>query len=107
MDSYPRLPRGHCALLGFISVLALLASCRVPPPTIEQVLRLGYLTPEQAYESWRTAIQGNLLVEEYRSLSKDWRKRNGDGVVGVSLFTYSEARDSYLEQYPLARLAFR
>jgi len=90
-------------------VLALSASCRVPPPTLDQVLRLGYLTPEQAYESWRTAVQGELLVEEYGSLSKGWRQRNGNGDSrgGVSLFAYSEVRDWYLEQYPLARLAFR
>lgn len=95
------------ALIGLALVSGLAPGCRVPPPTLEQVLQLGYLTPEQAYESWRTAIQGNLLVEEYQSLSKDWRRRNGDGVVGVSLFGYSEVRDFVLEQRPHLRLALK
>lgn len=59
-------------------------------------MQFGYLTPEQAYESWRTAIQGEYLVQEYECLSKDWRLRNGK----VSLSTYSEIRDSVLEQNP-------
>jgi hypothetical protein len=102
-----RPPRAHVALISFSLVSTLAAGCRVPPPTLQQVLQLGYLTPEQAYESWRTAIQGNLLVEEYRCLSKGWRRRNGDGVGGVSLFAYSEVRDAHLEAEPLLRLALK
>jgi len=39
--------------------------CRVPPRTIQQGLDYGFQAPEQAFESWRTTVQGNLLAKEY------------------------------------------
>lgn len=87
---------GPCLVL-----LLLLAGCKVPAPTVRQGLDYGFRTPEQTFRSWRTAVQGDLLVEEYKTLSKSWRARNG----GTSLFTYSEARDTVLERYPQLRWA--
>jgi hypothetical protein len=88
--------RGRC-----LALLLLLAGCKVPEPTVRQGLDYGFRTPEQTFRSWRTAVQGDLLVEEYKTLSKSWRARNG----GTSLFTYSEARDTVLERYPQLRWA--
>jgi len=68
---------------------------------VRQGLDYGFRTPEQTFRSWRTAVQGDLLVEEYKTLSKGWKARNG----GVSLFNYSEARDSVLEETPQLRWA--
>lgn len=85
----------------WLGLLLLLAGCNVPAPTVRQGLDYGFRTPEQTFRSWRTAVQGDLLVEEYKTLSKSWRARNG----GTSLFTYSEARDTVLERYPQLRWA--
>jgi len=88
-------------LLAVLGLLLTLAGCRIPEPTVRQGLDYGFRTPEQAFRSWRTAVQGDLLVEEYKTLSKGWRARNGN----VSLFDYSEARDAILERYPQLRWA--
>jgi hypothetical protein len=102
---------GRCAAVGrrrrasaggaWLASLLLIAGCQVPAPTVRQGLDYGFRTPEQTFRSWRTAVQGDLLVEEYKTLSKSWRSRNG----GTSLFTYSEARDTVLERYPQLRWA--
>lgn len=70
----------------------------MPAPTVLQGLEFGFRTPVQTFRSWRTAVQGNLLAEEYRSLSKGFRQ-------GMSLFDYSEARDALLEETPHLRWA--
>jgi hypothetical protein len=89
----------RAASLCLVGLAALLSACHVPPPTREQVMQLGYLTPEQTYETWRTAVQGEYLVQEYECLSKDYRSRNGN----LSLSTYSEVRDAILEEKPWLR----
>lgn len=87
--------------LGFLGLVFAVAGCRVPQPTIRQGLDFGFRTPKQAFQSWRTAVQGDLLAEEYRCFSRGWRARNG----GTSLLQYSEARDAILEKYPQLRWA--
>lgn len=82
-----------------LGLLCTLVGCKVPAPSVRQGLDYGFRTPEQTFRSWRTAVQGDLLVEEYKTLSKGWKARNG----GVSLFTYSEARDVVLEAIPQLR----
>ncbi|MEZ6013689.1 MAG: hypothetical protein R3F49_01130 [Planctomycetota bacterium] len=82
-----------------LGLIVLLVGCTVPAPTVRQGLDYGFRTPEQTFRSWRTAVQGDLLVEEYKTLSKGWRAKNG----GASLFAYSEARDTVLEKYPQLR----
>jgi hypothetical protein len=95
-------PRRRPLVKGLrLGLLLLVAGCQVPEPTVRQGLDYGFRTPEQTFRSWRTAVQGDLLVEEYKTLSKSWRARNG----GTSLFTYSEARDTVLERYPQLRWA--
>lgn len=83
-----------------VALLALSAACAVPPPTVKQGLEYGFRTPKQAFESWRTAVQGDLLVEEFRCFSRRWRARNG-----VTLLTYGEARDQVLTEVPRLRWA--
>mgnify|MGYP006932671212 CR=1 FL=1 len=91
--------RSWKALLGLL-VVGLTTACRVPPPTVQQGLEFGFRTPKQAFESWRTAVQGDLLVEEYRCFSRRWRARNG-----VTLLKYGEARDELLSEVPKLRWA--
>lgn len=96
-----RASSGRLRLGLWLGLLSLVAGCTVPAPTVRQGLDYGFRTPEQTFRAWRTAVQGDLLVEEYKSLSKSWRAKNG----GVSLFAYSEARDQVMERYPQLRWA--
>lgn len=93
--------RREAARAVILCLLGGAAGCVVPRPTVAQLLDMGHSTPTQTYDTWLTALQGELLVEEYECLSKGWRKRNGD----VSLFGYSEVRDATLARYPLLRWA--
>lgn len=88
-------------LLAFLGLVGLAAGCRVPSPTVRQGLDYGFRTPKQAFESWRTAVQGNLLAEEYGCFSRRWRAENG----GVTLQMYGEVRDRLLDEYPQLRWA--
>lgn len=75
------------------------ACCGIPAPTVQQGLNYGFREPDQAYESWRTAFQGDLLVEEYRCFSRGWKQANGVR----SLTTYGAGRDALLERVPRLR----
>lgn len=86
--------------VGAALLLGLAPACRVPSPSVQQGLEYGFRTPKQAFESWRTAVQGDLLVEEYRCFSRRWRARNG-----VTLLKYGEARDELLSEVPKLRWA--
>ncbi len=81
-----------------LALVGLAPACRVPSPTVQQGLEYGFRTPKQAFQSWRTAVQGDLLVEEYRCFSRRWRARNG-----VTLLKYGEARDELLSEVPKLR----
>lgn len=87
------------ACLG-IAALSL-ACCTVPPPTVQQGLDYGFRTPKQAFESWRTAVQGDMLAEEYRCFSRRWKRENSVG----SLLVYGEVRDRVLAEIPQIRWA--
>ena len=94
-------PLAHEWRLRGLLVLVLVGlapACRVPSPTVQQGLEYGFRTPKQAFQSWRTAVQGDLLVEEYRCFSRRWRARNG-----VTLLKYGEARDELLSEVPKLR----
>ena len=88
-------------LLAVVFAIGPLSACRVPPPTVQQGLDYGFRTPKQAFESFRTAVQGDLLVEEYRCFSKAWKDANGV----PSILVYSEVRDEVLAQFPKLRWA--
>lgn len=64
------------------------------------MLNYGFEDPRRAFESLVTALQGELLDEEYNCLSGDFRERNG-----LSNQTYRAFRDEFLERYPRLRWA--
>lgn len=87
---------------AYLGVAALsLACCTVPPPTVQQGLDYGFRTPKQTFESWRTAVQGNMLAEEYRCFSRRWKRENSVS----SLQVYGEIRDKVLSEVPQIRWA--
>lgn len=97
------LGRVRRALSGLATGAAViwLAGCSVPTPTASQGLDYGFRTPKQAFRSFRTAVQGELLAEEYRCFSSLWRRQNGV----TSLLRYGEARDELIERIPQLRWA--
>ena len=86
---------------GVVCALALGAGCRVPAPTVEQGLAYGFHSPQQALESFRTAVQGNLLNQEYRCFSRGWKDRTKV----KSINYYSEVRDELMARVPQLRWA--
>ena len=63
--------------------------------TAEELLDLGYRSPAQAFHTLRAAIRGNLPRLEYRSLSADFRRRNG-----LSQLSYREFREDWHAENP-------
>ena len=84
--------------LSWIGLVAGMAGCCVPPPTTLQGLEYGFQTPQQAYESFRTAFQGELLEYEYRCFSRGFKERC-KGLTG-----YLEIRDQLIADTPFLRL---
>ena len=89
---------GPRACLG-IGLLWSSGGCCVPPPDTRQAVEYGFQTPEQAFESFRTAVQGELFEYEYRCFSSSWKKRNGVG----SLLLYLEVRDQLMAENPFLK----
>ncbi len=82
-------------------VLGLAAGCRVPAPTLQQGLDYGFNSPQQTLASFRTAVQGNLLDEEFRCFSRAWKNRTNV----KSINYYSEVRDELMSRVPQLRWA--
>ncbi|MFT7169018.1 MAG: hypothetical protein ACI80K_002154 [Paracoccaceae bacterium] len=95
----PSSVTGAVLLAG--ALLGGMTSCRVPAPTVQQGLQYGFNTPSQALESFRTAVQGNLLEEEFRCFSRQWKARTKVRSINY----YSEARDELLSEIPQLRWA--
>lgn len=76
------------------------AGCHVPAPKPREVLAVGFRDPLQAFETFRTAIRGDLLELEYRCFSTGFHRRNG-----LSQLGYREFRDELLRREPLLRWA--
>ncbi len=74
----------------------------VSPPTPEAVLATGFRSPEQTFETFKTALRGDLVDLEYRCLSAGFKSANR-----ISLQTYGEARTELLASQPLFKLAAR
>ncbi|MFT4542895.1 MAG: hypothetical protein ACI841_004274 [Planctomycetota bacterium] len=79
--------RNSCLLFG----LTLGASCAIPGPKPEEMLKVGFRTPLQAFESFRLAVRGELKELEYRCWSFDFTERNRLGQM-----TYREVRDEMM-----------
>lgn len=74
--------------------------CHVPAPKPREVLAVGFREPLQAFETFRTAIRGELLELEYRCFSTGFHRRNG-----LSQLGYREFRDELMRREPLLRWA--
>jgi len=88
------------AIFLFATCLGTLQGCCVTPPTAEELLDLGYRSPEQAFLTLRAAVRGDLPRLEYRSLSAGFRRRNG-----LSQLSYREFREDWYRQNPWIRTA--
>ena len=73
-------------------------SCRAPRPAPEDWLAVGFRTPEQAFESFRTGLRADQPALEYRALSESFRQRNG-----VSQLAYREFRERAFREHPELR----
>ena len=74
-----------------------LAAC-VGAPDAERLLAVGWRTPEQAFETFKTAIAADQPHLEYRCFSAGFRRANG-----LSENVYREARARLLEEQPFIR----
>lgn len=77
--------------------------CRVPPPKPEQLLRYGFGSPGQAFRSFSTSVQGELLDPLYDSLSNSFK--SAETGMGLSRNGFKEAWDGLMEEEPLLRWA--
>jgi hypothetical protein len=80
-------------------LLALTAGCCVTPPSAEEVLNLGFRSPEQTLETFQAGVRGELARLEYRCFSVGFRDRNG-----LSQLAYREFRERELEPKPWFKL---
>jgi len=95
MQPRSRTPRSPWLL----ALTASLVACCVSPPTAEELLDVGFRSPEQAFRTYQTAMAGDHLDLEYRCLSADFRADNGiDGMV------YRLGREELLKQQPFVKL---
>ena len=81
-----------------LGLLSWTVGCRVPPPKLEAVADYGFGSPEQAFSSFRTAFQGELLELEHRCFSLGFCRRNR-----LSNQAYREMRPQLLEEHPFLR----
>lgn len=93
--------RPRLGALPCLVVILALASCQVPAATVQQGLDYGFRTPKQAFASWRTALQADLLAEEHACFSEGWKAANG----ASTLTAYGAARDVVLGEIPRLRWA--
>lgn len=76
------------------------SGCCVSPPTSNELLEIGFRTPEQAFRTFQTASAGQLAHLEYRCLSIGFRDRND-----LSRLDYLVFREEWLKSQPLLRYA--
>ena len=69
----------------------LAAGCYSTPPNAEEILNLGFRTPEMTFRTFQAGVRGELPRLEYRCLSGGFRSRNH-----LSQILYREFRDSEL-----------
>ena len=73
----------------------------MPAANLQQGLDYGFNSPKQALASFRTAVQGNLLNEEFRCFSREWKVRSKVSSINI----YSEVRDELMSKVPHLRYA--
>ena len=95
MPRLGRVPVLTRALFLAAAYLGSLQACCVTPPTAEELMDLGYRSPEQTFLTLRAAVRGDLPRLEYRSLSAGFRSRNG-----LSQLSYREFRGEWYAKNP-------
>ncbi len=89
-------PRSSAVLTAVWTLI--LGSC-VCPPTPEDVLQIGFRTPEQAFRTFQTATRLDDPDLELRCFSKGFRERNQ-----ISQLTWREAREELYRRQPWLRV---
>ena len=92
--------RRAATLLAILGLCGVTGGCRVPPPKPEQLLRYGFGSPGQAFRSFATAVQGELLDPLYDSLSNNFKQGNG-----LSRDGFKQGWDGLISEQPLLRWA--
>lgn len=90
-------------ILVILGLCGVTEGCRVPPPKPEQLLRYGFGSPGQAFRSFATSVQGELLDPLYDSLSNSFKSIETG--VGLSRNGFKEAWDGLMQEQPLLRRA--
>jgi hypothetical protein len=81
--------------LASLAGASLNAGCCVTPPNEEEILGLGFRSPEQTFATFQAGYRGDLPRLEFRCLSVDFRAREG-----LSQWAYREFRDRELSAKP-------
>ena len=76
-------------------VPALLGGCCVTPPTAEEILDLGFRSPELTLRTFQAGVRGDLPLLEYRCFSQGYKSRNH-----LSQLAYREFREQELASNP-------
>ncbi|MEZ5978049.1 MAG: hypothetical protein R3F34_07520 [Planctomycetota bacterium] len=90
------LRRSATALVA--GALALVASCATAPPTPEELVAIGFRSPEQTFRTFQAAVGADLIDLEYRcyasEFKKEWKITQGN---------YRVARKELFAQMPWVR----
>jgi hypothetical protein len=89
-------PRSSAVLTAAWTLI--LGACVCPPKT-EDVLQIGFRTPEQAFRTFQTATRLDDPDLELRCFSKGFRERNQ-----ISQLTWREAREELYGRQPWLRV---
>ncbi len=94
-----RIPSSVAGVRTWTLALALgAAAACVCPPEPEDILAVGFRTPEQAFRTFQTATRLDDPDLELRCFSVDFRRRNG-----ISQLTWREARAELYARQPWLR----
>ena len=87
----------HNGLRLWLALLAptLTAGCCVTPPTAEEILDLGFRTPEMTLRTFQAGVRGDLPKLEFRCFSVGYRERHD-----LSELVYREFRKRELASNP-------
>lgn len=80
----------------------LLVSACLCPPSDQALLSVGHHSPLQAFETFQTALRADLPDLEWRTLSSDFKRREG-----LSQLGYREFRETLFAEKPWLKLAAR
>ena len=67
----------------------ILCACCVSPATPEDLVAVGFRTPEQTFKTFQTALRSELYGWEYKCLSPGFKERNG-GITELSWRIFRE-----------------